>query len=132
MARKRTICVDFDGVIHDYGPAGWQGPLVIPGKPIPGAFEWLEGLTQYEDSEGNTFEVCIYSSRSRLPEAVDAMKLWFVDHGLPERVRNHLQFPTQKPPAHLVIDDRGYCFEGPRLGYPSCEWMMEFTPWWKK
>jgi len=132
MARKRTICVDFDGVLHDYGPAGWRGPLVIPGDPIPGAFEWLEEMVDYEDREGNTFEVCIYSSRSSLPDAVVAMKDWLAKHGLSANAYRKIRFSTAKPPAHLSIDDRGYQFEGPRKGYPSCEWMMQFKPWWKE
>lgn len=114
----KTICVDFDGVIHDY-EGGWQGKDVVFGKPVPGAFEWLGRLL---DDPG--FEPVIYSSRSDETEGRMAMMQWFVDQGF--RRTGELKFPTQKPPAWLTVDDRAICFTGE---FPSLGDMAEFRPW---
>lgn len=39
----RTLCVDFDAVLHEYH--GWNGP-VARGNPIPGAFATLDAMRQ--------------------------------------------------------------------------------------
>lgn len=137
MAEKKIVCVDFDGVLHSYS-SGWKGACVIPDPPVPGALDWLH--TMLVDGR---FDVCIYSSRSKEPGAIEAMKAWFIKHfrekaenygtgsGLPwaEAVVSCLSFPTQKPAAHLSIDDRGYCFEGT---FPRPDWIDGFRPWNKR
>jgi hypothetical protein len=135
MNSNPIICVDFDGVIHSY-TSGWQGVDVIPDDPVPGAFEWLmqhlpvpEGLGHFGEYRGP--EVCIYSSRSKDPKGVKAMKEWFIKHGLPWQYINDdvLKFPTQKPAAFLTIDDRAICFNGT---FPTTSEMMGFNPWNKR
>ena len=71
---KKIICIDFDGVIHSY-KSGWQGIDAIPDPPNKGAFEWLESLFDHPD-----LNPVIYSSRSKDPKGVDAMKDWFANH----------------------------------------------------
>ena len=126
--QKKTLCVDFDGVLHSY-TSGWQGPGVVADGPVPGAIEWLSWLTE-------CYEVCVYSSRSKVTEGqramADAIFRWASDildkcHAI--RLVNKLQFPTQKPAAWLTIDDRCICFEGK---FPTLEEIDGFVPWNKR
>lgn len=117
---RKTICVDFDGVIHSY-TSGWQGALVASDPPVPGAIRWLTDLVSRPD-----YEVCIYSSRSREPSGPDIMLRWLVANGMPVDATAKLKFPTQKPSAYLTIDDRSFRFEG---DFPSPEWIERFRPW---
>lgn len=39
----KTICIDFDGVLHSY-TSGWQGEDVASDPPVPGAIEWLREM----------------------------------------------------------------------------------------
>jgi hypothetical protein len=121
--RTFTLCIDFDGVVHSY-KSGWKGQDVISDPPVDGAFEWLQGLI--EANKG--FVVCIYSSRSKYPSAVDAMKLWFLRYGFRQDLLERLMFPTEKPSAYLTIDDRAICFKG---DWPSHGEIIDFKPWTK-
>jgi len=118
--RVRTLCVDFDGVIHSY-TSGWKGECNIPDPPVEGAFDWLAGLIL-----SGKFAICIYSSRSKFPGAIDAMKKWFNDHNLIQSYIDLLQFPTEKPSAFLTIDDRAICFNGV---FPTEEFIVNFKTW---
>jgi hypothetical protein len=120
MSHRKTICVDFDGVIHRYD-SGWKGATTIPDPPVAGAFDWLKALAL-----DNRFEVCVYSSRSKEEGAIYAMKTWMLEQGFDRDAITHLQFPTQKPAAWMTIDDRAFCFEG---DFPSVEWLLRFRPW---
>ena len=127
---KKTILVDFDGVIHSY-TSGWKGARVVADPPVPGAIEWLAGMMS-----DPRFEVCIYSSRSRQWSGKRAMRAWLYKHagtlwyewpgglGLED-----IKFPTKKPAAFLTIDDRAICFEGK---FPNRDTLEGFKPWNKK
>ena len=121
--RLKTVLVDFDGVLHSYS-SGWKGADVIPDPPVPGAIEFLEKLVADE-----RFQVCIYSSRSRQGGGISAMHCWLDAHGMSTQARDALLFPTEKPPAHLTIDDRAMCFEG---YFPDLGWIADFVPWNKR
>ena len=117
----KILCVDFDGVLHSY-VSGWQGIAVVGDPPVPGAIGWLRQLIVAED-----FEVHIYSSRSKDPAGVNAMREWLENvAGLPRDDLDALHFPTQKPPAWLTIDDRAFRFVG---HFPTEEWIRQFRPW---
>ena len=143
--RKKLIVVDFDGVIHSY-VSGWKGATNIPDPPVQGALEWLKDVL--EDSR---FEVAILSSRSKEEGGVQAMQVWlnraWIDHfggpyvkappadGDPARdlgaaceVMFAVQWPTEKPPAWLTIDDRAMHFQGI---FPTMEAMVNFKTWQK-
>lgn len=132
--QEPIICVDFDGVVHSY-TSGWQGACDIPDPPVPGAFK---ALWEYVDKGAR---VCLYSSRSKEPGAIEAMKEWFKlwekDECFASRpigwegvyLANVLEFPTQKPAAWMTIDDRAFCFEG---DFPSLGWITRFKPWNKR
>ena len=119
MGFKRTICVDFDGVVHWYRQ-GWSEGAIYD-EPVPGAFAWLTSMVEDEG-----FEVAIYSSRSKHPNGVEDMKRWFRHHALDEDVLFSFEFPTQKPAAWLTIDDRCFQFKGL---FPTKEYLLGYTAW---
>ncbi len=119
MKSKRTICIDFDGVIHAYGE-GWKDGSIYD-KPVYGAFDFLDRLVADE-----RFEVCIYSSRSKMDGGVVAMQEWLHRHGLDGDTLCGITFPTEKPAAWLTIDDRAFVFRGV---WPSVEYLLEYQPW---
>lgn len=119
--RKKTLVVDFDGVLHSY-VSGWKGPTAIPDPPVPGALRFLVEAVQ-------RFEVAVLSSRSREAGGIEAMKAWLSEHGLPAEVLGRLRFPRTKPPAHVYLDDRGWRFEGT---FPTLEAIDAFEPWHKR
>ena len=135
MEHKKTICVDFDGVIHSY-TSGWKGADVIPDPPVDGAFEGLYRLCA--DPE---IDVAIHSSRSGQENAIEAMQEWlnkwdaaYRDAYQISNAKPHLiqmvRFPVDKPPAMVYVDDRGINFDG--------DWskitteLKDFTPWNKQ
>jgi hypothetical protein len=112
MSKKPILCVDFDGVIHSYS-SGWQGATIIPDPPVPGALRWLLRASEWWD-------VQVYSSRTKEPGGVQAMRDWLRVHSIEEwgdsdereRLLHSVSFPEQKPAAVLSIDDRAICFDG--------------------
>lgn len=130
MAFIRTLCIDFDGVIHSY-ERGWQDGEIY-GTVVPGFFEWIEKVR-------DDFELVIYSSRSKSDEGVVAMgkwlheqrDLWIKSGGQRDLVKPlKISFAHEKPPAWLTIDDRCIRFDGkwdsPEL-QPDA--MINFKPW---
>lgn len=118
---RKTLILDFDGVLHAY-TSPWTSALEVRDGPVPGAFEFL---TQAVDR----YDVHIFSSRSATVDGREAMRVWFLAHGLPGWVLNQVKFPAQKPPAHLTLDDRALTFEG---RFPSFEEIDTFVPWNKR
>lgn len=128
---KPILLIDFDGCLHSY-TSGWKGADVISDPPVEGAFEFLEKAIK-------EFDVQIYSSRSKHPDGLGAMKVWIDYHwcrykypDIPyEDVEDWLpiSFPTEKPAAFLTIDDRAICFEGT---WPKIEDLKNFKPWNKR
>ena len=126
--KKPILCLDFDGVIHSY-TSGWKGADVIPDEPVEGAIGFLIEAVQ-------TFDVCIFSSRSNQKGGISAMKKWLKEHsgncwyespcgaGIED-----VRFVTEKPPAMVSIDDRCITFTGE---WPSVESLLMFKPWNKK
>ena len=123
--RKPILCLDFDGVIHSY-ESGWQGADVVPDPPTDGAIGFL--LTALLD-----FRVAIFSSRSNQKGGIDAMRSWLKEHagqcwyespagpGLED-----VEWPTEKPPAMVGLDDRVLTFTGE---WPDMETLRSFKPW---
>lgn len=127
---KPTICIDFDGVIHDY-KKGWRDGTIY-GDVVPGFFEWLESVRF-------KMKPVIYSSRSKTDEGVTAMGLWFhekrnawIAAGGDRHPTEPLtiEFANEKPAAWLTIDDRAIRFDGkwdaPEL---SADAILAFKPW---
>ncbi len=121
LKRKKTIVIDFDGVLHSYR-SGWRGATVIPDPPVPGALAWLEQAVQ-------RFEVAVLSSRSKEDGGIEAMQRWLADAGLPQQVLAEVLFPRTKPAAHVYLDDRGWRFEGT---FPALDELDAFEPWHRR
>lgn len=113
---KRTICLDFDGVIHGY-QSGWKGAHIIPDMPVTGTKEAIEKLRE-------TWKVVVYSSRSGQEGGKAAMAEWITKHGIEvDELADH------KPPAFIYVDDRGVTFNG---NWQDCiEAINSFTHWQK-
>jgi hypothetical protein len=126
---KKTLVLDFDGVLSAY--TKWEGPDVINDAPVPGAMEFLWHALE-------RFDVCVFSSRSAVPEGKAAMLKWLdwhlrgwaVDQKItPDAVAAavaKIRWPDAKPPAHLTLDDRAWLFNGT---WPDLDDIEAFTPW---
>lgn len=126
--RKPILVLDFDGVLHSYR-SGWQGAHVVSDPPVEGA---LEALKTYVDA----FQVQILSSRSHQHSGINAMGGWLADLLVKaygplkgNMILHSITFPTQKPPAHVTLDDRALTFNGT---FPSVEELLAFKPWNKR
>lgn len=129
---KRLISIDFDGVIYP-NLTTWKGPLNLPEEPVPGAFDFLRMITQH-------FSAAIFSERSQSIGGIDAMRGWTIAHANMENAKRiaagderlptvwiaALEWPRDKPPAFLIIDDRAVCFTGT---WPTLEMVQNFVPW---
>ena len=131
-AKKPILVLDFDGVLNSY-TSGWKGADVIPDPPVPGAMAFLWDATDH-------FRVAIFSSRSNQPGGLKAMINWtarhFRDHfpgpadrTMVEAKLHQIEWPTEKPPAMVTIDDRAITFTGT---WPDIEILKLFKPWNKK
>jgi len=124
MAHKKTLCLDFDGVLHSY-TSGWGGHEVIADDPVPGALEFLYDAVK-------VFKVAIFSSRSSTSQGIEAMQRWveahakplFFDYGAPWWLQ--IEWPVNKPAAFVTIDDRAITFTGE---WPSMDELVNFRPW---
>jgi hypothetical protein len=112
---KPIVCIDFDGVLHSY-ISKWESEAIIPDQPVPGA---QMAIQEYLDAG---FRVAVFSSRSGTKAGRQAMAKWCTENNFPDG----MEFPKEKPPAILNIDDRGFCFEG---NFPTADFIMKFKPW---
>jgi hypothetical protein len=119
--RKPILALDFDGVCHSY-TSGWKGATVIPDPPVDGMWDFIAAAVMY-------FEVNVWSSRSNQDGGIAAMREWFFTHarGAGDRANIlELQFPTEKPPAFVGIDDRVITFTGT---WPDAAELLNFKTW---
>jgi hypothetical protein len=104
----RTVCVDFDGVIHAYS-RGWQDGSIYD-QPLPGAIEALDLLM-------DDYAVIVHSTRD--PEQIAP---WLRERGVACRtdgvpderefwnVTGTVLVTRRKYPAVAYIDDRAIRF----------------------
>jgi hypothetical protein len=103
--RKRTIAVDFDGVIHRYSK-GWQdGTIYDP--PVEGAREALARIQA-------RYSVVIFTTRVNPAmrgsgTQMEAVLGWLDAHGF-RRGEHFDEITHVKPPALAYIDDRAIRF----------------------
>lgn len=126
VVKKPILCLDFDGVIHSYR-SGWQGADVIPDGPVDGAMLFI-------DRAREKFKIAIFSSRSHQQNGLKAMQLWMQlqlhrytegDEAAADMIYADIEWPTNKPPAFLTIDDRAVTFTGV---WPTIEDLAKFKP----
>lgn len=116
--RKPILCLDFDGVIHDYR-RGWQDGVIYGGL-TPGFLTWVEDAAKL-------FDLVVYSSRSKDPGGIEAMQAWLDKQSVPKGL---LRFAHEKPAAFLTIDDRAIRFEGHwSVSELLPENLRQFKPW---
>ena len=117
---KRTICIDFDGVVHDYS-SGWQGEDVF-GQMIPNADTGTSVLKQ------KGWTVIIFTTRKK----TDELEKWLKEHNITYDYIN--ENPGQpdgtsgKIMADVYLDDRGICFRGRWDSWLVRE-ILDFEPW---
>lgn len=109
---KKTIAIDFDGVIHKYSK-GWQNGAIYD-NPVKGVHEALINLMK-------DYAVYIFTTRNTL-DVVNWMNINFWGDGemgfktipIPEDVKfwqgTELGVSNRKLPAIAYIDDRGIRF----------------------
>lgn len=99
---KKTVCFDFDGVIHFY-KSGWDkinGATSILDGPVPGIKEVIDDLRQ-------DYRVVIVSTRCFQKGGIDAIKEWLSKNNIEVD-----EVAAEKPPAVVYVDDRAICFDG--------------------
>lgn len=131
---KLTLCLDFDGVIHQYN-SPWAGVDVIPDDVVPGFFEWADVAAQH-------FQLVIYSARSCEEKGRVAMGAWLIEQRRKWREAGGVSpvtdgspvafdFAKEKPKAFLYIDDRAHHFDGDWTKLTP-EAIRAFKPWNKR
>lgn len=123
--KKPILCVDFDGVLHSYS-SGWKGADVCPDPMVDGADDFLRKAVA-------KFRVAIYSSRSGQQFGIEAMRLWLLsqlykrmDRREADEIFAEIEWPTEKPPALVSLDDRAVTFTGT---WPDVDALRDFRPW---
>ena len=100
VAVKKTICLDFDGVIHSC-ISGWQGEKKINDSPIYGARESINRLREI----GNT--VLVHSCRCRSKVGRSAIEKYLKKHHIiVDGICEH------KPQADYYVEDKAIKFDG--------------------
>ena len=124
--KRKTVCIDFDGVIHLDRAAKFVATEVT-GTPVAGAIEWIHKTLQM-------YDVVILSSRATKngvdnADAVNAIRGWLKNWSPPvlwittyhpnsggEKARvygvEEVVVTGAKVPAMLYIDDRAFRFTG--------------------
>lgn len=118
--QQKTICIDFDGVIHDYSN-GWQGEDVF-GQMIPNADIGTSVLKQ------KGWTVIIFTTRKK----TDELEKWLKEHNIAyDYINENPRQPentSSKIIADVYLDDRGICFRGRRDSWLMRE-IIEFESW---
>lgn len=117
--KRKTICIDFDGVIAQYQE--WEGKDKF-GAPVPGVQSALKVLKK----EG--YKIIIFTTR----EVSDELKAYLKENNITyDHINENPDQPKDtnagKPIADLYVDDRSVCFRG-NWKY-TLEDIAYFKPW---
>jgi hypothetical protein len=107
---KKTILVDFDGVLSAY--SGWKGEDQLA-PPLDKARHAMHLLSK-------DYTLVCFTTR-----AAEYVEPWLRKHGFP-----HMRVSNHKDPAFLQIDDRAICFQG-QWTDQLIEQIRHFKPWWE-
>lgn len=102
---KKTIAIDFDGVLADYSK-GYQGKDVF-GAPIPGADNATKVLKE------NGWRIIIYTTRPN----TEALRHWLKENNISyDFINENPDQPEESKGCKLIadiyLDDRSLCFRG--------------------
>jgi len=97
---KKTIAIDFDGVIHKYSE-GWKNGEIYD-IPNEGAIESITKLIQ------TGYRVVIFTCRES--EQFSEIKEWLQRRGINYPTLQKIEITNKKPIALIYIDDRGMRF----------------------
>ena len=134
---KKTIALDFDGVIYAYRD-GWRGTTGLHEQAVPGAIDFIfKNIKLYN--------LVIFSTRLQNWGAKRAARKWLImqlrnwlwttganvnySNQTAKWTVNQIKFIKNKPKAHLFIDDRAFAFTGT---FPTKKEIDSFKPWNKK
>ena len=108
---KKTIALDFDGVLNNY--TGWKGEKCLY-TPLPGLEDFLSTLNE-------EYDVVIFTCRD-----IRKVYTWLEKYDL----RKYVKVVTEtKPKAMIYIDDRALKFEGNYI--ETLNKINKFKTWWE-
>lgn len=133
------LCIDFDGVVHQYSK-GWKGVEVVYDPPVDGAIPAMYKLLN------NGFTLAIHSARSSQSGGIEAMRTWLKRWDVKYRreivklthlpvkdlhplLIDKITFPQNKPAAKMYLDDRAMRFDGPESWSKVAGVLTDFKPW---
>lgn len=116
MIKNKTVCFDFDGVIHSY-TSGWKGMAIIEDPPVEG-IECFMGVIK-----NLGYEILINSTRCATTLGYEAVKRYLNMYNIP-----YDKICKDKPPANIYIDDRAIKFSPSRY-IEILEEIKEFRTW---
>ena len=93
--KKKTVCIDLDGVLADYDH--YRGKHIV-GEPLPGGQEAM--MTLHEK-----YWVVVLSARANKPSGIEWIENWLRQHGI-----YFDEVTDRKPPAIAYVDDRAIKF----------------------
>lgn len=106
---KKTICVDFDGVLNEYN--GYEEG--DPCEPLSGSKDFIKELRK-------KYKVVILTSRPK-----EQVSDWLRNNGFPS-----MKVTNRKIPAVAYIDDRAIQFNGSYI--QTIYEAVNFKPYWMK
>ena len=117
--RRRTVAVDFDGVIADYD--GWKGAHSL-GAPRPDVIAALQQLR----AEG--WKIIVHTTRG-----AESIRRYLIDADVPfDELNQNSDYQTagHKPVATVYWDDRAVCYSGDAMR--DLEIIRSFRTWFNR
>lgn len=114
-----TVCLDFDGVIAEFGNEK-------AGQPVPGM---RSGIKRLLDAG---WYIEVYSGRSNTRQGRAQMKRWFLvfcPHLTIHIEKKLIHFASSKPTAKVYIDDRAMKMD--KWEDVTPERLEQFRAWWQ-